>query len=232
MSYFPQGIANPAKREVYYENVPMVTKGQQRLGIVVLAPQNEVEKAMVKIPSTQQKTDGNYPTGIDYKDVFPGGFHNSHNVLSENRITQDSITSAKLPRPVNISDKIIIQDQPVINLNRISDSIPQLSDLSFSDQKDVLGSSDLLEQEAPPIISLVDVPPEGYDFKKINQKDVLSRQDIMQEFQATRGRGFKTKVSSKPFEFPDDRRSYNYVELVRKTNANALFQDNLFNTSY
>lgn len=224
MSYFPP------KRQVYYEDVPMVIKGQQRLSIKVLAPMNDVERAMVKIPSTQQKTDGDYPTGINYKDTFRGGFHTSHNVLSANRITQKSITDAKLPMPVNIPNRILIQDQVAINLNNTG--FTQLSDLSFSEQKEVLGSSDLLEQEAPPVISLIDVPEGGYDFRKIMQKDTLSRQSILQEFEATRGKGFRTKVSSKPFKLPDDTKSFNYVELMRKANANNLFQDNIFNTSF
>ena len=230
MSYFPHGTAEPPKRQKYYENVKQVVKGQQRLGIKVLAPRTEIERAMVKIPSTQQKTDGDEPHGISYKDIFKGGFAQFNNVLSANRITQKSITDAKLPRPVDISKKILIQDQVAINLN--DKGITQLSDLSFSDQKDVLGSSDLLEQEEPPTLSLIDVPADGYDFKKIIRKDDLSRQDILQEFDITRGRGFKTKVSSKPFKLPEDNKSYNYVELVRKANANSLFQDNIFNTNY
>lgn len=229
MSYYPQGVIHP-KRQVYYENVQLVTKGQQRLDIKVLAPRTEVEKAMDKIPSEQQKTDGDYPTGVNYSDTFKGGFHTSHNVLLEGRITQKSITDAKLPMPVNIPSKVLVQDQVAINLNNTG--FTQLSDLSFSEQKDVLGSSDLLEQEAPPVISLIDVPEGGYDFRKIMQKDELSRQDIMQEFETTGVLGFKTKVSAKQFKLPDDSKSYNYVEYLRKANANALFQDNIFNTSF
>lgn len=217
-------------RQPYYENVPMVQKGQQRLAIKVLAPRSEVEKAMVKIPSTMQVYEEDVPRGINYKDTFTGGFRTSNKVLSENRITQASITDAKLPRPVNISKKTLVQDQPAINLTDVN--FTQLSDLSFREQKDVLGTSDLLEQEAPPTISLIDVPPEGYDFKKIYMKDGLSPQDIMREFEATGGRGFRTKVDDKPFKLPDDTKSYNYVELVRKANANALFQDNIFRTSF
>jgi len=225
-----EGVKQPPKREPYYERVPMVQKGIQRIAMKVLAPRTEEEKAMTKIPSTMNKIGVGFPQMTKYQDELQGGFKTSDNVLSIDRIQQETITQAKLRKPVNIDDKIIIQDQVAINLADADHR--QLSDLDFSEQKEVLGTSTLLEQEAPPVISLVDVPPEGYDFKKLVQKDELSRQDMLQEFETTRGRGFKTKVSPEPFVLPSDKRSYNYVELVRKANANALFQDNIFNTSF
>jgi hypothetical protein len=48
-----------------------------------------------------------------------------------------------------------------------------------------------------------------------------------------RGLGFqRQQIPTRPVFLPDDTKSYNYVELVRVANANALFQDNIFNTAY
>jgi len=60
---------------------------------------------------------------------------------------------------------------------------------------------------------------------KPEDKDIISKA-------IARGLRFKGQVIPRvSFIFPDDTKSYNYVELVRKANANALFQDNIFNTS-
>ena len=43
----------------------------------------------------------------------------------------------------------------------------------------------------------------------------------------------KTRVPlANEFSFPDDRESYSFVDLVRKSNALADFQRNLFNTKF
>ena len=48
-----------------------------------------------------------------------------------------------------------------------------------------------------------------------------------------RGLGFqRQQIPIRPVFLPDDTKSYNYVELVRVANANALFQDNIFNTAF
>lgn len=48
-----------------------------------------------------------------------------------------------------------------------------------------------------------------------------------------RGLGFqRQQIPIRPVFLPDDSKSYNYVELVRVANANALFQDNIFNTAF
>ena len=61
---------------------------------------------------------------------------------------------------------------------------------------------------------------------KQDEEDIITRS-------VARSLGFQLqKIPIKPVELPDDTKSYNYVELVRMANANAVYQDNIFNTSY
>ena len=48
-----------------------------------------------------------------------------------------------------------------------------------------------------------------------------------------RSLGFqRQQIPQRTFILPDDTKSYNYIEFVRMANANSLFQDNIFNTSF
>ena len=219
------------KRQSWNETVKELPRGEQRLNVRRLARQTNEEAMIQKIPAMDQAVPFYSRRYIDYGMEWEGRFVSfPSEIMSVNRIKQETITAAKLPRPVDINKKLLIQDQAAINLN--DKSFTQLSDLSFSDQQDVLGTSNILSMEAPDKVSLIDVPEDGYDFRAIMRKDELDGQDIMGEFVATRGRGFSTRVSKAPFVLPSSDRSFNYIELNRRANANALYQDNLFNTNY
>ena len=48
-----------------------------------------------------------------------------------------------------------------------------------------------------------------------------------------RGLGFqRQQIPQRTLTLPDDTKSYNYIEFTRIANANNLFQDNIFNTSF
>jgi hypothetical protein len=71
-----------------------------------------------------------------------------------------------------------------------------------------------------------DKPEPKPDDEDEGEDDIITRS-------VARGLGFQLqRIPIKPVVLPDDTKSYNYVELVRMANANAVYQDNIFNTSY
>lgn len=253
-NYFGDGLDVSYKQKQIFgtritppkEMVKQVVKGEQRLGIKVLAPMNEWERMTQKIPGEDTANMNTGGSAIKYKGIREGSFVDGKQMqievdeyLRRHKLIKEkydggalTMTEAKIPKPTNISTKVIIQDQPAINV--VDPNQRQLEELSFSDQQEVLGSSRFFKPVPEPI-SLIDVPPGGYDFRdrlpprmrQMTQQELLVELD---KYGKTAGRSIayappKTKLYS------SDETSTNQVDLTRKSNANNVYQNNLYNTS-
>jgi len=126
-------------------------------------------------------------------------FQKIPNILGKRKQMRE--IEAKLNAIVNYSDINIIKDQVAINLNDVNET--RLSDLSFNEQKEVLGQP--IKFEAP---------------KEQQWQRTVREQKFNNAFNISRIRT----------AFPMT--SHNNVRLIRKSIAVSKYVDNLFNTTF
>jgi hypothetical protein len=73
-----------------------------------------------------------------------------------------------------------------------------------------------------------------YDMTKKENRhlrdDIKDNRDLLQQLKRNMQR---TRIPlSNNYQLPDDSKTYNYVSLVQKANANAYYQENLFNSQF
>ena len=228
------------------EMVQQVEKGEQRVGVIVKAPRTEWEKMTQKIPGENTANMNSGGSAIKYKEIREGGFVDNKTAqaqtdayIESHRLLKEkydggalTMTEAKIPKPSKIPDITIIKDQVAINI--ANPEYRQLSDLSFSEQEEVVGSSRFFKPVPKPI-SLIDVPEGGYDFR--DRMPPRMRQMTQQELLVQLEKYGKSAGRSVSFAPPrtglygGDISSKNQVALTRQANANNVFQNNLYNTS-
>ena len=182
---FGQRIENPR------EMVKLVDKGEQRLQILTKAPRTLYEKETQKIPGEDTNNMNSGGSAIKYKGLKSGGFYNMDNEVKKHLEEHErlkkiydggglTLTEAKLRKPVDIDKMTLMRDQPAININ--DTEYTMLDELTFKQQEDVLGTSRYFK-EPEPVISLIDVPEGGYNFRDMLPPRMrkMNKQDLLQE---------------------------------------------------
>lgn len=257
-SEFDSGL-NPAKvivggrldpKAVYPDvTVKLVTKGYQRLGIEEYPYKTEMEKQMPKIPLRDAAIETKGGAGIPYRGVIEGKFKGKATVKDilnhrDSIKKSQTITEAKLRKPIAVPMAKTIKEKGVA-INLADPNYVRLDDLSFQDQKKVVGTSDLLSQKAPKEYPAIGIPPGGYDIKKPNRL-TMTRAQVFNTMERGAGR-YGQYISSRrrgenPFMMPrrrtnnssqlGGRKTNNDVQLVVDVNANNKFQEGLLGAKF